>query len=269
MRQFISRINRRDHRKLVLVDRWVTFTGSHNICDQQWRGRDDQLPWRDTSVRLEGGPVMQLVDAFERAWQPVPGRELSQLGRPLRRDRRSSPLIRLSTTIGHRRRHSRQLLARLREARNRIWITTAYFVPPPGLMRALRRAARRGVDVRILVPAQSDVVFMPWVAATFYRPLVNAGALVWEYSAARPLHAKSLIVDDWFTVGSTNLNHRSFIHDLELDVVLSRKESHAALERIFAQDLDLARCVTNEETSSQPMIARLAGHLLLPLRRWH
>jgi cardiolipin synthase len=147
--------------------------------------------------------------------------------------RKRFPLVRLNVTLPQRRRVFADFIRRLRSAKHRIWITNAYLAPSPTLIRTLTRAARLGVDVRLLVPRESDVFFMPWVATVHYALLFAAGVRIYEY-LPRFLHAKSVIIDDWATIGTSNLNHRSLLFDLEVDIALS---SHDAIEQLAEQYL--------------------------------
>ena len=131
------------------------------------------------------------------------------------------------------------LLRRIARAERRIWITSAYFVPRTLVTLALKSAASRGVDVRVLVPQVSDVFFVPWLTRLYSVFLISFGVRFFEYVPS-VLHAKSAIIDDWTFVGSSNFNHRSFIHDLELDVVLSRPESINAMAAQFEKDCRLS-----------------------------
>jgi cardiolipin synthase len=157
------------------------------------------------------------------------------------------------------------LLVRMLAARERIWIENAYFVPDGSLIRVLRVAAESGVDVKIVVPAFSDVVFIPWIASAFHLGLLNAGVQVFEYTKS-VLHAKTMIIDEWGLVGSSNLNHRSLLHDLEVDAVLTNAESCRSLREQFERDLLSCRRITLENWNQRPLVERLIGRMLLAVR---
>ncbi|MBU6153415.1 MAG: hypothetical protein KGP28_03845 [Bdellovibrionales bacterium] len=217
-----SHLNKRLHRKLWIIDHKVVFTGSFNVMG---------IPHRDTGVRLEGGPVGLLSDAFERLWS---------------KDSRIHPRrirlgwVRLNENKKMRRANLQDLTRRIREAKSRIWITNAYFVPPFFMLRALCRAGLRGVDVQLLLPARPDHRFMKRMAEAFYQTLLLSGVRVFEFEESF-LHAKTILIDEWAMVGSTNLNHRSLIHDLELDVVLHQPRSKEMLGEQFKEDLSKSR----------------------------
>jgi cardiolipin synthase len=158
-------------------------------------------------------------------------------------------LVRLNTRRALRRENYLDLLVRILGAKRRIWIENAYFVPDGALIRALKVAAESGVDVKIVVPAISDVFFIPWVTAAFNLGLLRAGVKVFEYNKGM-MHAKTVLIDDWGLVGSSNLNHRSLFHDLEADLVLA--DESACLSQ-----------VTLDNWRSRPTLERLIGKVLL------
>ena len=216
----ISQFNQRLHRKVVILDRKTVFTGSFNITAQ---------PNRDTGVSLEGGSVTEFLRAFDRLWSGRFKRGLGLRGVPTQ--------VRLNESKRLRRLCNHDLSRRIQSAKKRIWITNAYFVPPFFLLRDLCQAGLRGVDVRMILPEKPDHRYMKWLSEAFYKTLLLSGVRIFEYHKAF-LHAKSWSIDDWAMVGSTNLNHRSLIHDLEVDVVLTGKESKTLLEKQFSLDLD-------------------------------
>src|SRR3989344_4699959 len=206
-------VNRRNHRKTSLVDEHVAYAGGMNFCEYQSEEFRGQEAWRDTMVRVEGAGVSSLRDAFEHAWQSTrqPRFWAGRMRQRVKRIRKFG-LVRLNHSRDARLSFERELLRGIRRAKNRIWITTPYLVPPPRIFRALRVAAWMGVDVRILVPAKNDMWFMKIVGEAFYGGLIAAGVRIFEYRPAI-LHAKTTMLDDWVTVGSANFNHRSFLHD--------------------------------------------------------
>lgn len=241
-RRFLWRVNRRTHRKLCIIDGQTAWVGSLNISALHCKSHSGPHAWRDTAARVSGEPVRDLIFGFEHAWirshTPNGKRHWAEswTRRLSPRAKLHSPLVRLNYTARMRRRNLREFLVRLQTARSRIWITTPYLAPTPAVLRALIRAARNGADVRILHPRKSDVFFMPWVASVYYRPLLKSGVRIFEY-LPRFLHAKSVLIDDWATVGTSNMNRRSLLHDLEVDVVLSHESSKKILEQEFLTDL--------------------------------
>jgi cardiolipin synthase len=155
---------------------------------------------------------------------------------------------------------------RILSAREKIWIESAYFVPDGSLVRALGAAAQGGVDVRIVVPATSDVFFLPWVTSAFHVGLLMVGIKIFEYGKGM-LHAKTVVIDEWGLVGSSNLNHRSLFHDLEADVAFTDSKALEKLKHQIHRDIDLSREITLNNWFERPWIQRVLGRLLL-WARW-
>ena len=269
---YLRAINRRDHRKVSIIDRRIAFVGSINVDGCHTCTVAAENCWRDTVARVEGGAVWELEKATEHAW-----RRSLRIGRPrlrtplARRPRRSreqpAGLVRLNNRMRLREFWYRELVRRIRWAERRVLVTNTYFVPNGQLLRALAAAARAGRDVRVLVPSKSDVAFMPWVAAAFYLALLKTGVRVFEYQPCI-LHAKTMVIDDWISVGSSNLNTRSLKHDLEVDVVLTSPASLAAMVAQFEKDLEKSVEITASVLQARPWWQRTIARIALRLRYW-
>lgn len=263
--------NRRNHRKMCVIDGRIAWVGSMNLTHEHSAALMGDHAWRDTVARVEGSGVRVLMRAFiaawRRSWRVVGPRLYPSFSvRSLHLSQPLDGLVRLNHGLRMRRLYYRDLLARITHARQRVWIANAYFVPQGSLIAALGAAAANGVDVRIIVPAQSDVWFMSYVAATFADALAQVGVRLLHYQP-RMLHAKTMLIDDWVSIGSTNLNHRSLRHDLEADVVLTTPTSVRAVESILQQDL--ADSLDLTAVSHRPSWrVRMIGNIMLLLRRW-
>jgi cardiolipin synthase len=268
--RLFSYANSRNHRKTALIDGRVAFLGSLNLSDEHLSSVNGEKAWHDVGVRLEGDACAVLVDAYQVAWLRSWKVASSGMLKPSLlvksfREKKLHPLV--IRNDGRLLRHKAwsHRLRLIRQARERIWIANAYFVPSGSLQRSLAAAARRGVDVRLLLPAISDVHFMPWVARAFYASLIQQGVRLFEYQP-RVLHAKVMYVDDFVTVGSSNLNHRSVLHDAELDVILENKATLDRVRRMFEQDFMDAVEVENNSLASLPMWKELFVKVLLYFR---
>ena len=271
LRNFWSRLNRRDHRKLVMVDGTKVWMGGFNVSDQHLESAAGKKAWRDTGIGLSGVKDKTFGLAFDMTWNEK-GHLL-----PWRIDRRrlidwlsrksSSQLVQINATRRLRRRFHRELLEHLRSARRRIWVTTPYFVPALPVMRALLHAGLEGRDVRLVLPQESDVPFVRWASMTFFSPLLKASCRIFEYRKSI-LHAKTLMVDDWALVGSSNFNHRSFLFDLEVDVVVQKPASRRALERQYALDFKESREIFPADLRLRPLWARWLTWLFFRFRHW-
>jgi len=258
--RLLSRINRRNHRKTCVIDSAIAYVGSMNVSSwhvPSLKGRD---AWRDSGIRIQGEIVRSIRDAFRWAWT-----EAREAGRrqPAFRDpsgRRISRLVRLNHAYSLRRANYLELLGRISSAHSRVWLTNAYFVPVPSLVRALKLAVANGADVRLIIPRKSDLRVMLWVAKVFYGGLIRGGVRVFEYLPS-VLHAKVAIVDDWAILGSSNLNHRSLFHDLEIDVLVLSAEGRTSLERQFVRDVMTSEEITLSTADYPGWIARIVGRV--------
>lgn len=257
---FARNLNRRNHRKIWLIDSRAAYVGSMNIT---------QNDWTDYGVRVEGKFTALFDQAFEKCW--LGHARWKQLMRPSTLRRRvpyqKGKWIRLNDTLLKRRRNYHLLLQQSRDATRRIWLANAYFVPRLGFVRALCAAARRGVDVRIMVPKNSDVFFMPWIASTFYLGLLNAGVKIYEY-LPNFYHAKVQVIDSWASLGSTNLNYRSLLHDLEADVAVTHPANRRLLETELMRGFENSKAVTLESLRDIPWFRAVATKLFLLFRHW-
>ena len=254
----------RDHRKLMVVDGRIGFIGGVNISSVYSAGSsplatlggsggaDADTPkpgWRDTHVRVEGPIVAQLQRLFMRHW----GRHSSIA---LRGTHYFPPLapagskrVALAACDAGRRRNPfyRALLSALDASQHRIFLTTAYLVPTRRLMRSLLRAARRGVDVHLLLPGVSDFWAPLQAGRSHYSRLLRAGIHLHELHDTL-LHAKTCVIDGlWTTVGSSNLDWRSFLHNAEANLVVLDAGLAQEMERVFMEDVARSREILRDE----------------------
>lgn len=262
--RLLRTINKRTHKKQFIIDGNQAFVGSMNISD-------DHKGWRETSVYVEGAEIVYLETCYESTWARSynPNRKITK-GRASSGFEvlsNSQGLIRTNITRKQRRKINRDLLSRITKSNRRVWFTSAYFVPAPRIIRCLIIAAKADVEVRLLLPRQSDVRMVRWVSMLFYQSLMNAGISIYEYLPSM-LHAKTLIVDDWVSIGTSNLNHRSFYHDLEVDIVLTHEESIDQLVKQFTSDVKNSDRVTQDWLKQRPVMTWIAAYLGSLLRWW-
>jgi cardiolipin synthase len=266
-------LNRRNHRKVCILDQKIAWAGSFNISACHLREFFRENAWRDTAVRVEGSEVANLVLVFEkswrRAWSPFRKRQWFRKRDPFRREAFNKPnaLVRLNFTQFLRRHYYRELLQRIRSARKRVWIISAYFNPARSLVRALRAAAWSGIDVRILLPRKSDVRSVRWISFIILGGLLRAGVRIFEYLPSI-LHTKIIFINHWATIGSSNLNRRSLHHDLEVDIVVQKEETLEVLENQFLRDLDFSEEITFEKWKNRFWLERFLGRMFFFLRYW-
>ncbi|MGH7279572.1 MAG: phospholipase D-like domain-containing protein, partial [Candidatus Rokuibacteriota bacterium] len=266
-RAALHRFNYRNHRRVLVVDGRVGFTGGSGV-GWEWMGNGLGERWRDTDVRVAGPVVRQIQGAFAENWFEATGVLLggeayyppSVMAGDVR-----AQAVRSAPVDGNVSMYSLFLLA-ITAARRSIHITNQYLVLDDALTAALVGAARRGVEVRLILPGQPT---NPLVHAAGHRDvgrLLAAGIELYGYTAGR-LHAKTMVVDRrWATVGSTNLDPRSFALNDELNLVAYDDVVARRLEAIFAEDLARSRPITRAEWEDTPLGVRLLGLLLTPFR---
>ena len=263
--------NNRNHRRILVADGRVGFTGGTGVGDQ-WTG-DGRLPghWRQTDVRVRGPVVRGLQLAFAESWRETTGEllggdayfpDLDRAGTVKGQAVRSSP-------VGGAAEAYLLFLLAIEGARSSIFITSPYFLPDDQMMGALERAVARGVRVSVLTAGETDTLLDRVVRtasrARFGRAL-KAGIRIWEYRPAL-LHSKTIAVDGrWATVGSANLDRRSFAINHELNLAFHDPELARQLERIFADDVQHAQEMTREAWQKRNLIGRLFEPLTFPVR---
>lgn len=253
------KFQRRNHRKLTVIDDRVAYVGGFNIHKENSLRTFGERRWRDTHVRLTG----PLAAAARAAWDDYGRRRIYQPPAD-----RSVPYLLPNRGLRGAWQLHRLLRERIRGARTRVWLTTPYFVPDEASQRALRAAARRGVDVRVLVPAKSDVKIVQWAGRAAYSGLLGAGVKIFEYQP-RVLHAKTLLVDDDFaTIGTANFDYRSFFINDEINAIFPGPAVADELARLFERDLGEAHAVGCTPWPLRPLTAVLAESVGWLARKW-
>ncbi len=264
-------VHLRNHRKLVVVDGEVAFTGGMNVGDEysglgRRRGRDT---FRDSHLELGGPVVGDLARLFAEDWEFATGEPLPVRARPPAEAGADSVVSVLPSGPDQTRNASGlAFFAGIATARQRIWLTSAYFVPETPTVQALVASALRGVDVRVLVPRVLDVPLLGAAARSYYPALLEAGVRIWEY-LPRMLHAKTLVVDSsWGVVGSANVDVRSSQLNFELGALVVDAAFARRLEQAFEADLAESEEIHVARVRALPRLARLrdgAARLLAPL----
>jgi cardiolipin synthase len=257
-------INLRNHRKIVIVDGQVGFTGGMNIGDE-YIGRNPRFGyWRDTHLRLRGPVVQQLQQVFTEDWYFATGSPLTgdewypapeETGTQLAQVVAGGPDSEFETF------HT-LFFAAINEARERVTLATSYFVPTPALVTALEAAACRGVAVRLMVPAVGDHRWMVVAGQGYYESLLECGVEIYEYQRG-PLHSKTLTIDGaWSLVGTPNFDSRSLLLNFEVGVVLYGLRAASELEEQFADDLAQSQRVELARFRSRPLRHKVAEQAL-------
>ncbi|WP_297156514.1 phosphatidylserine/phosphatidylglycerophosphate/cardiolipin synthase family protein [Thermogemmatispora sp.] len=247
-----------DHRKLLVVDGKIGFIGGYNI------GETYATSWRDTHLRIRGPAAADLAQSFVDFWnQHVPAHERITRRHP----RCFNPLINVRGTSAMR------LMFPIRDmyieaidrAQKFIYLTNAYFVPDSILLDALKAAARRGVDVEILVPWMSNHIIADWLSRSHFSECLKAGIRIFGYR--HMLHAKTCTIDgEWSTIGTANLDRLSSIGNYEINVEIYNGDLARQMEVLFKYDKTNAFELSLEDWEQRPWYVRLSEWLLAPLR---
>jgi cardiolipin synthase len=266
----LSRFNHRTHRKVLVVDGTVGFSGGVGIADEWLGDADAKNHWRDTVARVEGPVVTQMQFAFMDNWVKSRGELLTGLdyfpaieprGPHLAQVIKSSPSEGSSTV-------KLLYIVSIVSAQKTIWISNAYFVPDRDTIRALEGAVRRGVDVRVIVPGElTDVPIVRQASRLHYELLLRRGIRIFEYQPTM-MHAKTMVVDGvWTTIGSSNFDDRSFRLNDEVNVNVYDAGIAAQMEAMFQEDLARSREVTQAKWFRRPVFDRLKEAVAGVLKR--
>lgn len=255
----LRRLNRGFHRKVTLIDRERAWVSSLNVTDLHLKEVYGKNAWADIGCRLTGPPLADLCQAFENIFYR---RRWFYLRQP-----RRSPHVILNDSFFRRRYAMFIQKRRLRRAKERIWIQTPYFIPERSILRALYKAAKRKVDIKVIIPEKNDQPIVKLLSYALIQQLLQKGIRVFEYQP-RFAHKKVLIVDRLHAIGSTNFNHRSVLHDLEVEVYLTSYATQHQLSKAFLDDLNESTEISIESFGSTSFWYRFLGRVLFFLRFW-
>jgi cardiolipin synthase A/B len=266
-RRGIAWFDKRDHRKVAIIDGRCAFTGGLNIADVYSGWGIPPTSWRDVGIRIEGAAVLELLRLFCVFWQEengelpsgcVPGPEAEAEG--------DAKVMVINGGPHHERSFIRSAFRlAIAGASESVTIASPYFIPGPRVIRSLLRAAGRGVQVRLLLPHKSDVPLVRLVSRTCYAQLLKSGVQIFELDSA-VLHAKVLLIDgNWVMVGSANLDQRSFHRNYELNVVVDSPDFGAQVAEMLETDLLGARRIELLEHEQRGWSVRFLERLCSPV----
>lgn len=262
-------LSRRDHRKILVVDDEVGFIGGTNISDDYASAAAGGAGWRDAHCEIRGPAVRDLARMFRRVWVREGGKGY-MLSSELTETTGGGCMVQIVDNREARKRWAirRAYTRAINAASESIRITNAYFLPDRGVRRALEKAVERGVEVQVIVPANSDVKAVQYAGEYMYGRLIRKGIEIFCWLPSM-MHAKTAVIDhQWSTVGSYNLDNRSLMYNLEaVAVILSRDIGRAMHDRFAA---DAARCepLTIARYARRGWFRRLLGWLFYQFRKW-
>ena len=267
LRPFRGRIDLRDHRKIVVIDGRITYCGSQNCADPEFRVKPKYAPWVDIMMRFEGPIATQNQFLFARDWMTYAGENLDELLRqPIPAPRPGFPAQVVASGPTARPSAMPEMFESLMyAARSKLVITTPYYVPDEPMQSALCAAAYRGVDTTIIFPARNDSWVVAAASRSYYAGLLEAGVTIYEYEGGL-LHTKSLTLDGEVTlIGSANMDRRSFDLNYENNILFCDPELTAVMRQRQQEYIDHSRRVEPEEVVAWPVTRRLWNNIIAML----
>lgn len=250
----------RNHRRLIIIDRQVMITGGTCIGKRM----ED---WRETQIKIQGPVVQQAVTVFDQTWKKVYKKHTRSLGTQYKSGLDSFSYITHAPLLGERHVYYR-LIDAIRQAQKCVYLTTPYFLPDHRLQRVLILAAKRGVDVRVLIPAVGDHKIVQTGSESYFEFLLNKGVKIFRYTPSM-IHAKVAVIDaDWAMIGTMNLDNVSLRYNFESAIVTTNPLCVDELRGHFINDLKSATEVRLEEWRKRSLVQRFRETLVWPIRKF-
>lgn len=260
----------RDHRKLLVVDGRIGFVGGINLTDEYAGVESGGLGWRDTDIMIEGPAVRELQKLFVSTWAHETGEQLAgeAFFPPLKEVGEVSIRVLGSRERRNRRTIRKAYLQGIKNSKKKVYIANAYFVPDRGILRALKNARKRGVDVRLLLPDKSDVPAVKYASNALYSRLLRWGVKIYEWQGT-VLHAKTAVIDGiWSTIGSYNIDRRSFTHNLEVNIAIYDAKVGEEMECMFLEDIKNSKEINPQDWKRRPLKQKVLERIFYSLRYW-
>jgi cardiolipin synthase A/B len=260
-------LNNRDHRKLLVVDGRIAFVGGINISEaystgssmRSARKKGAKIPgWRDTHLQIEGPVVAEFQKLFLGTWTKQKGPPLAERNYFPTLGKQGDDIVRAigSTSDDPHSLIYLTLLSAIDSSEQRVYLTNAYFVPDPQLLKSLTDAAQRGVDVKLVLPSHTDSWAVFYAGRSHYSDLLRAKVKIYERRGA-VMHSKTASIDGvWSTIGSTNLDWRSFLHNDEINAVVLGRDFSSQMDAMFAQDLAESDAIDPDRWEQRSLLLR-------------
>lgn len=252
-----SRVNYRNHRKIVVIDGKVGFVGGMNVADRYIKGINGGV-WRDSHLKMEGKGVAGLQTSFLIDWYSSRKEFLASDGYYPLLENKGDNMLQLVTSgpVGPYKDIHLGILQAISNAKESIYIQTPYFVPTDSLLQVIQMAAMRGVDVRLMLPRDSDTTFVHIASRSFLKEVLDAKVNVYFFEAGF-LHSKLMTVDNSLTItGSANMDMRSFEHNFEIDAFIYNEETCRQAQDIFFRDMEQSTLLSPEEWDKRSRIEK-------------
>lgn len=269
-------LTQRDHRKILIADNKVAIIGGINISKvyssspfKRKRKANSPIHWRDTDIQIEGPAVAELQKLFLDSWLKQKGPKLPVVNYPEASGEKGSALVRvIGSTPGETNRIPFIVyVSAITFAEHSIHLTNSYFIPDEQIVKALVEAARRGVDVKIILPGITDSKLALYAQRHYYSELLRAGVKIYEHKTSL-LHAKTAVIDKvWSTVGSTNLDFLSLLSNDEVNAIILSPEFAVEMEKMFVDDIKGSRQILHDQWEKRPLLPRFMGWFVNLFRR--
>ena len=270
-------LTHRDHRKILIVDGNVAIIGGINISEvysssplKRNKNKKRPIHWRDTDIQIEGPAVAEFQKLFLDTWVKQTGTTPAALNYFPRLTEKGSALVRvIGSTPGEINRMPFIVyVSAISFAARSIYLTNSYFIPDEQIVTALADAARRGVDVKIILPGISDSQLAYYAQRRYYSELLKAGVKIYEHGTSL-LHAKTATIDKvWSTVGSTNMDYLSLLNNDEVNALILGRDFAVEMEKMFARDLSNSQQITWQEWQKRPLLPRAREWFVNLFARW-
>ncbi|MCM4168244.1 Major cardiolipin synthase ClsA [Arenibacter antarcticus] len=257
-----SKLNYRDHRKIIVIDGQIGYVGGINLDQKYDNSYDNDKYWRDTHLRIMGGAVGALQSSFVLSWNFVSKEELEieEILLPKKKANIKKPVaiqIAASGPDSDWANIMEAIFCAINSAMDRILITTPYFMPNSSILTALTTAARSGVEVKVIIPYESDSMAAQYATDSYIEECLNSGIHIYRYNKGF-VHAKTLVIDDMFSsIGTANMDYRSFSMNFEINALLYNKEVNQQMVEQFNQDLLDCDEVTLERWENRGILRKL------------
>lgn len=265
-----SRVNFRNHRKILIVDGKIGFTGGVNIADRYIHGKPKIGSWRDTHLQITGDAVATMQVVFAADWYFVINENLTgeKYFRPLTEENGTAVQISASGPDSDWENIEQAYLSAILSARKYVYLTSPYLMPPQTLVSALKTAALSGVDVRLIIPEKSDAITPKWCSFSYVEQFLEAGIKIYFYQKGF-IHSKTLMIDDVFsTIGTTNLDFRSLETNFEINAFIYERKFTRLMLKHFIHDLRDSREIKLAEWEKRPWHFKLReslAHIVSPM----
>ena len=255
---------KRDHRKLLIIDNKTAFIGGAGFTDE-FSPDEKKDYWHDVMLGIEGTVVADLTDSFNEQWQKKKLKSHSAVETSTPQADSARVLIASGTEKNE---IIRSIIKHIRSSKNRVWLTSPYFISSWKIRRALRFAAKKGVDVRLIFPGpHSDHKWITYGIQRYYQRLLKANVAVYEYQP-RFTHAKIILCDDWFTLGSSNLDRWNQFFNLDANIEVYNDNAHKHIIQLFESDFSKSNLVILNEWSSRSLLQHFREGISGVIIKW-